>query len=205
MSDLPKYTDLMKPTLLALNELGGSASLEEIETAVVGSLGLQQHQLDAVYEKTGVPIVADRLSWARSYMKYAEFVDNPNRGVWTLTAKGREALGWTAENIQSHVAQRARAIQAANAAKKASQENDEGEQPDEENLSNWNDLLLAKLREISPDAFERRASVSCVRAGLPESRSAGNRAMVGSTGWGCCASIWSRFMFSSNVSGGRVR
>lgn len=57
--DIPKYDDLFSPILKALQELGGSATNEELEDELTKSLGLTQEQLDLTYPKSGAPVVSD--------------------------------------------------------------------------------------------------------------------------------------------------
>jgi len=45
-ADLPKYHELMRPTLVVLDRIGGSASLDEINDTVAEMLGLSQAALD---------------------------------------------------------------------------------------------------------------------------------------------------------------
>jgi len=51
--DLPRYDDLFRPTLEALDALGGSGILEEINDWIAARLVLSDAQLSAVYEKSG--------------------------------------------------------------------------------------------------------------------------------------------------------
>lgn len=144
----------MLPTMRVLDALGGSATNEEIEERLIEMLGLTPQQLDAAYPTSGVQIVPDRMSWARSYLKYPGFVDNPKRGVWVLTEDGRSALDWTEEQVRKAVneayAARQKALQAASA--EGSGDIETGDpSPD------WSEALLAKLRTMDPAAFERLA------------------------------------------------
>ncbi len=102
MTDLPRHTDLMMPTLRH-STFWVVRVRSEIDLAVIEAEAITQDALDAVYDKSGAPVIPDRLSWARSYLKYAGVVENPNRGVWTLTERGREAFGWTEAELQKRV------------------------------------------------------------------------------------------------------
>ena len=81
MADLPKPHELFKPTLEALIELGGLASIEEIEHRVAGRLGLGADPPDAADGPDGgAAVVRDRMAWARSGLKQGRFLENPRRG-----------------------------------------------------------------------------------------------------------------------------
>ena len=68
MTDIPKYDQLMTPTLQALRQLGGSGTIEEIYARVSEIMQLTDDQLEVLYdpEKSSRTIVEDRLSWART-------------------------------------------------------------------------------------------------------------------------------------------
>lgn len=149
---LPKHDDLMLPTLQALAALGGSGSNEEIAGALVDMLGLTDAQMGVLYPKTGLPILPDRMTWARSYLKYPGFVTNPKRGVWVLTEEGRAAATWDDAAVRKAVA---KAYAARQASKKAEQV-DAPEAGDTDTAeADWTDQLLAVLRAMDPAAFER--------------------------------------------------
>jgi len=152
---LPKYDDLMLPTLQALRHLGGSASIEEIQDHLTMSMGFTQPQLDMTYPASGALIAPDRMSWARSRMKPAGLVESAGRGVWILTDLGRQASDWPASKVKRAAADAYKAIYAARKAAVilADEQIDGAGQPTE--TSDWKDILLSKLKEIAPAAFER--------------------------------------------------
>jgi restriction system protein len=118
MAQLPKYVDFMLPTLKVIRDLGGSAAIEEIGDKVSALMGLSQEQLDATYATSGAQIVPDRMSWARSWLKLAGFLESGGRGLWVLTDAGRHAAEDTEAQLKAKVR---KAATAYNAAKKAKQ------------------------------------------------------------------------------------
>ncbi|MEI6441255.1 MAG: restriction endonuclease [Alphaproteobacteria bacterium] len=152
--EIPKYDDLFKPTLEALANLGGSASIDELEDALIGDLAISQDQLDIAYPSSGAAIVPDRMSWARSFLKIGGFITNPKRGVWVLTEEGRDALTKSNGDLKKAVSA---ADKIAVAAKKASRAvvDDESGNATEGNAPSWADQLLQKVQSIDPSAFER--------------------------------------------------
>lgn len=152
--EIPKYDDLFKPTLEALANLGGSASIDELEDALIGDLAISQDQLDIAYPSSGAAIVPDRMSWARSFLKIGGFITNPKRGVWVLTEEGRDALNKSNAELKKAVSA---ADKIAMAAKKASRAvvDDESGNATEGDAPSWADQLLQKVRSIDPSAFER--------------------------------------------------
>lgn len=153
MSDaLPKYDDFMLPTLQALKDLGGSASIEEIQDRLTTTMGLTQAQLDLAYPASGALIAPDRMSWARSRMKPAGLVESGGKGVWVLTDLGRQAAEWTAQRVKQASADAYKAIYAS---KKLEQAGSSELEPEPMEAFDWKDQLLADLKEIDPSAFER--------------------------------------------------
>lgn len=151
---LPTHEAFMLPTLNVLDAHGGSATNEEIQEALIEMLGLSSEQLDVIYPTSGVQVVPDRMSWARSYLKYPGFVDNPKRGVWVLTESGRTALDWSEEAVRKAVGE-AYALRVKQSKASVAEVSESGE-PEEES-SDWSDQLLTTLRAMAPDAFERLA------------------------------------------------
>lgn len=151
---LPVHEDLMLPTLKALDALGGSASIEEINDRLAATYPLSQEQLDAVYPKSGAPIAADRMSWARSYLKIGSLVESGGRGIWVLTDAGRDALKLTNGDVRKIVGDAYKKMVAA----KKEADLAVSEVADESTSmagGDWSDRLLSKLRTIDPSAFER--------------------------------------------------
>ena len=155
--ELPRYTEFMHPVLRALDRLGGSARLNEIDEAVAVDLGLSDSDLSITYEATGAAILPDRMSWARSYMKTAGLLESGGRGVWVLTDQGREAVTWTANEVKLRVSSAARERQQSRTL--AKQETVLGlVEPaavGQEDDGDWRGKLLDTLRELDPSAFER--------------------------------------------------
>lgn len=156
---LPKYDDLMFPTLRAIATLGGSASIEEIQERLIEELAFTEEQLAVTYAKSGAVVLPDRMSWARSFLRLAGLLQNPRKGVWVLTEEGRAA----AQTSDAAVRQKVKAAYKASLkAKKAEADAEartaaaaaEGEEADGED---WSDRLLAKVQSIEPAAFERLA------------------------------------------------
>lgn len=152
---LPKYDDFMQPTLQAVRDLGGSASIEEIQDKLTEMMGLTQAQLDAAYPKSGALIATDRMSWARSHLKIAGLLASGGKGVWVLTDAGREAANLSPAQVKAEV-KKLRASHHANVVAKRAQVRAGADQEGAElQDDDWADKLLAKVKSISPAAFER--------------------------------------------------
>ncbi len=78
---LPRYVDLIIPTLTALKELGGSATIHELNAAVIRKLGLTEQELSADDIRTQLDL---KLTWTRTILKNSDLVSNSSRGVWAI-------------------------------------------------------------------------------------------------------------------------
>ncbi len=159
---LPKYHEFMLPTLIALDDLGGSGSIDEIEDKVIALTNLSQEQLELSYPTSGAPIAPHRMAFARSWMKYGGFVASGGRAVWVLTDKGREALNWSPGQIReasqtAYKAQKAElaAREEAQSANPSNLTEIEDSEEFEEVERHWTEALLTQLKAMEPAAFER--------------------------------------------------
>lgn len=87
----PQIRFFYEPTLRALDELGGSGSIEEIYNRVVVITKLTNDVLDVMHNFT-MTEVEYRLAWARTYLKNYGAIENSRHRVWSLTAKGAKML-----------------------------------------------------------------------------------------------------------------
>ena len=63
-----KYDDLFNPTLQALHQLGGSATVSEIEDKVAEVMGLSDEEIADIHRGNRTRL-SYRLAWARNYLK----------------------------------------------------------------------------------------------------------------------------------------
>lgn len=155
MAKVPKYDDLLLPTLVALSELGGSGTIDEITDKVASLTNMDDDQLARTYEKSGALIFADRCSWARSYLKIAGLTASPSRGIWTISDTGKQFLKRDEDALKQAVA---KAYNARAKTYKSSQKtgNDPDAETPSDNMSgDWTSDLLQIILSNSPDHFER--------------------------------------------------
>ena len=147
---VPTYEDLMNPTLKALKELGGSATVDEIFNKVAELMELSDEVLNFIHnpEKGGRTEIEYRLAWSRTYLKAYGLLENSKRGIWALTQQGRQT-----EKVDPKKVSRQRR-------KELREERLQAEQDDTDDIDeelNWKEELLQTLLKMSPDAFERLA------------------------------------------------
>lgn len=148
---LPKYQEFFRPVLEALDGMGGSGSLDEINDAAFALMSLSSDQLELVYASGKGTIAHDRIAWARSHLKIAGLLASGGRGIWLLTDDGRSAMGWPESALRTFVAD---AVRKKHAVRKPP-EKAVSTQIEDEAILDWRDELLVHLRRIEPSAFER--------------------------------------------------
>lgn len=147
--EIPTFDKLMNPVIQALTQLGGSGTIEEINNKVTEIAGLSDEQLEVLHdpEKGSQTEVEYRLAWARTYLKKYGVLENSGRGVWALTAKGRQLDQVNPQAVRRFVQNQKK--------KQESVIPDEGEIDESSVEIPWRDELLATLLKMEPSAFER--------------------------------------------------
>ena len=161
---IPTQTDLLWPTLKALNALGGSASIAEIPEWIAADMDLSDRARDLVHGDGPQSELAYRAAWARTWLKNIGALENSSRGIWTITKIGaeissdEEVRDLIGEWRKSFTAQRNRNRNknvGQLAHQKPSQEDENYSLNDDQDDSDWKERLLQVVRGIEPSAFER--------------------------------------------------
>ena len=100
----PKYYELFNPLLAALRELGGSASIPELEESVSRILGLSDDDINQIHKGNRTKF-SYNLAWARTYLKRYGLLDNSDRGVWSLSDRGIATERVVSEDVTRTVQQ----------------------------------------------------------------------------------------------------
>ncbi|MCU0491370.1 MAG: winged helix-turn-helix domain-containing protein, partial [Chloroflexaceae bacterium] len=71
VANIPSSDAFMNPLLHVLKSLGGSGTIEEINTKVIESVRLSDEQLEIIHdpERGSQTEIEYRLAWARTYLK----------------------------------------------------------------------------------------------------------------------------------------
>ena len=150
---IPKFDELFNPVLEAIKKLGGSASISELDEEVTKSLHLTDKEISEPHNERMTELQY-RLAWARSYLKAFELLDNSERGVWVLTTKGKDIHKVDPSQVTRFV----RGIKKDKSSKIAAKDPEtivDVEVAEAVLEEKWREKLLARLLELSPDAFER--------------------------------------------------
>ncbi|MBN3459591.1 restriction endonuclease [Mycobacterium sp. DSM 3803] len=153
---VPPYTDMLWPTLRAAIALGGSASIAELDAAVIDREQFSADQQNVLHGDGPKTEIQYRLAWARTYLKGMGLLTNSKRAVWTVTEAGQAAT----QNDIAPLHQQFVTANKQKGKKKAGRRPDvasELDQVEAEAEADWKDSLLDTLLAMSPAAFERLA------------------------------------------------
>lgn len=177
--DIPPAHTFAWTVVVALRQLGGSGSIEEINEKCVELRGLTEEQ-QAVQEKRGNRSEVEyRLAWARTLAKALGLIVNSERGVWALTDLGLTVEEATVEDLKRQrnrdraKAKKEAKAEAAESGVEAEDSPDEMDEADDEPDQDWRVTLLNALKAMDPAAFERLAGRLLREAGFVNVRVTG--------------------------------
>jgi restriction system protein len=182
---IPRYEDLFNPLLEAIKELGGSASIAELVEEVAQNLHLTDKEIAEAHDERRTKLQY-RLAWVRTYLKVYGLLDNSERGVWVLTAKGKDIDTVDPRQVTRFVHDLKKGQRS-----KLTQKNT-GDVIDVEVVEvaeavleeTWREELLAKLLNLSPAAFERLSQRLLRESGFVEVKVTGRSGDGGIDGVG---------------------
>ena len=167
---IPKYHQLMIPFLKVLSS-NGDLPLKKIKEKLADVLNLTEEDLREKLP-SGRNLYINRVEWAAAYLKKANLVKSPKRGVYQIIERGIKALQDNPDNMLSYLEQydEYRSFKLSQDPNSQSEKNNDSSQfqsqnhditPDEmiENVQNiyeheLKDQLLKSLQEIDPYKFE---------------------------------------------------
>lgn len=162
---IPDYQACMLPLLEALAD-GQDRHLRAVTTALADRFGLTDAERTEQLPSGQQTVIANRVAWAKTYLKKAGLVVQPSRGVVRLSDEGRAVLGKKPAKIDNEFLRRYQPF--TEFLDRTSAEPDGGEVPPdtatpEEALEDsylklraaLADDLLERLKACSPSFFER--------------------------------------------------
>lgn len=156
---IPTHLDLMWPTFIALQELGGSGTIKEIEDRVIADEGYSKEIVEHATKDGSKSELLYRLHWARTYLKLAGVITNSSRGVWTL-------VDWSKATSPEELVTLGRTAAKASRKQTSKKHKDEASHDEEVDENSWKDALLATMQSLSPSGFERLAQRLLREAGF---------------------------------------
>jgi restriction system protein len=178
-----QFTKYFGPLLDALRALGGSATAEEAVDRVATDLGLSDAVLNEVLPSGGSRF-RNQVAWARFYLVREGLLDSSRRGVWSLTARGRETRLTPAQAAEIfkrwvRVFQDQRKRKAATELPAEQVAEGSGALPND-----YRDELLAVLLKLPAAGFERLAQRVLREAGFTQVVVTGKSGDGGIDGYG---------------------
>lgn len=160
-SSLPTFDELLIPTIQALLQLGGSGTVEEINSKVYEIAELTDDILQTPHGEDGAVNEVDyRLAWSRTYLKKYGLLENSSRGIWALSKADIDVKTLDPDEIKRTVREQTRPSEQKNKTATTTQTEKEVEKEVKEEIEKseeWQQQLLNTLYSISPSAFERLA------------------------------------------------
>jgi len=161
--DVYSYHEMMIPTLKALQALGGSANIEELNANTIDIMQIPDEMLNVLHKEDGAKSEVEyRLAWARTYLKKYGLIGNSSRGVWSFVPSFEGNIDTLSSDA---IVQAVRKMTVKKDKPESESINNIEEVEDEEDMLeeleqdfealNWRDKLQTVLLSMSPDAFER--------------------------------------------------
>jgi restriction system protein len=192
---IPDYQSCMLP-LLQFAKDGNEHPTQEAIEALAKHFHLTEAELAELLPSGTQSIFANRLGWARTYMKKAGLLEYPKRGQFKITSRGLDVLVQKPERISAAFLKQFPEFQEFQNLSRSSQESvpevalDERQTPEEQIETAYSEIrtalaseLLSKVKTASPGFFERLVVDLLLKMGYGGSRSDAGRA-IGKSGDG---------------------
>ena len=155
-NDIPTFDELLVPTIKALQELGGSGSIEEINSKVYVIAEISDETLQAPHGEEGTVSEVDyRLAWSRAYLKKFGLLENSSRGIWALSKSDITINELDPIEIVKAVREQSKLAPSKTKTTSTEQQIENEITKEVDNLEGWKEQLLYVLYNITPAAFER--------------------------------------------------
>lgn len=155
-NDIPTFDELLVPTIKALQELGGSGSIEEINSKVYVIAEISDETLQAPHGLEGTVNEVDyRLAWSRTYLKKFGLLENSSRGIWALSKSNITINELDPIEIVKAVREQSKLAPSKTKTTSTEQQIENEITKEVDNLEGWKEQLLDVLYNITPAAFER--------------------------------------------------
>jgi restriction system protein len=95
---VPDFQTLMLPLLQTLSD-GNEHVLRDIINNLSEQFNLTEEEKTELLPSGNQPIIDNRVGWARTYLKKAQLLENPRRGILKITDAGRKLLDTKPQRI----------------------------------------------------------------------------------------------------------
>jgi restriction system protein len=156
---VPRFDALMWPALIAMKELGGSATHDELLEKIIELEHIPEPVQNVMRTERRTKL-SYNLAWAKTFLGKAGAFDNSSHGVWVITEKGKTLTEAAVKQIPAEV----RKLYKLERDDKPKEDEEEDLEPE---AKDWKDRLLAVVTgQMKPDAFERLSQRILLESGF---------------------------------------
>lgn len=147
-----QFTRYIEPVIEAIRELGGSGRPEEVREVIARNLSISETEQSEPLPSGVQSRFENQVHWARFYLVKAGYIDSSQRGVWSLTERGRATGKVSEDEIQL-------ILKTVNGQTKRDKPNDPSTASDADptllELGGYREELASILQSLPPAGFER--------------------------------------------------
>jgi restriction system protein len=147
-----QFARYIGPVLQAIKELGGSGRPDEVRTVIARDLRISDAEQSEPLPSGVQTRFENQVHWARFYLAKAGYIDSSQRGVWTLTEKGRVLGDVTPDEIQRIIREVSEQTKPASG---GGQESGPGADDSAPAITDYHEELARTLQSLPPAGFER--------------------------------------------------
>ncbi|MCA2666729.1 MAG: restriction endonuclease [Microcystis sp. M114S2] len=177
---IPDFQSIMLPLLKILAD-GKVYKYREIFEALVREFQVTEAERKEMLPSGQQEIFANRVGWAKTYLKKAGLIDSPQRATFVISEKGKEILSQNPARIDAKFLRQFPEFQEFNRVNKQNETitlesnlstSDQEQNPEELLENSYQEIrqalatdLLSILRKLSPDDFEKLVVELLVKMG----------------------------------------
>lgn len=177
---IPDFQSIMLPLLKILAD-GKVYKYREIFEDLVREFQVTEAERKEMLPSGQQEIFANRVGWAKTYLKKARLIDSPQRATFVISEKGKEILSQNPARIDAKFLRQFPEFQEFNRVNKQNETitlesnlstSDQEQNPEELLENSYQEIrqalatdLLSILRKLSPDAFEKLVVELLVKMG----------------------------------------
>lgn len=102
---VPKYDELMKPLLLAVQD-GGIYKIKDVTATLAQQLNLSSEDMAEMLPSGRQTVFKNRVGWAKTYLKKAGLLDSPARATIVITEAGKKVVAENPKTIDAKYLER---------------------------------------------------------------------------------------------------
>ena len=162
---IPKYDECCKPILQFLSD-GQCRTVKDVKAEIAKHFCLTEEEINEMLPSGRQTVFANRVGWARTYLKKAGLVESPSKAVMRITDEGKRTLKENPQIVDRTYMMKYESfrkfVKAANKPVETIKDDQNDVTPDdtlessfEKINDNLADELLSEVMKLSPIAFEK--------------------------------------------------